>query len=1090
MHTRNIVLVTGNTFGHYQVLEKVGAGGMGEVYRARDLHLERDVALKILPAGLLGDEAARKQFRQEALVLSKLNHPNIATVFDFDTWDGRDFLAMELIHGVSLSERVKTGPLPEQETLRLGTQLAEGLSAAHAQGVIHRDLKPGNLMIMPDGRLKILDFGLAILTRPESDPDLTRTMGESEVVTGTIPYMPPEQLRGQRGDARSDIYAAGAVLYEMATGEMPFPQSQSAELIGAILHQSPRPAYTLNSSITSELESVVMKCLEKEPASRYQSARELLDALEGKSTGIAALRPKHWRIARAIAATVLVLTAGLAIGLNLGRLRDAVFGGAAKKEEIGTPIAPIRVRRSVAILGFKNLSGRSDEAWLSTALSEMLTTELAAGEHLRTIPGESIAQMKINLSLSDADSYGKETLFKIRSNLQTDSVVLGSFIPLNKGEIRLDLRLQDTVTGETLAAVSERGGETQIDDLITRAGSALRQKLGAGEVSESQASAVRATRASNAEASRLYSEGLVKLRAFDALAARDLLEKAVAADPKYSVAHLALSTAWSTLGYDEKAKTEAQRAFELSGELSREERLLVEARYRVMTGERERAVDIYRTLWGFFPDNLDYGLQLASAQTAAGKGRDALTTVEAIRKLSPPAGTDPRIDLAEAGAASSLSDYKREQAAAERAEARGSAQGARLLVARAQLSEGAALHALGDLVQATARYESAKGVFAAAGDRWGVASALSNIAFVSSQRGEPSKAEEMNQQALAIRRKIGDKQGVAQSLNSLAMIRYNQRDVAAAKKFFEQSLSIRREIGDRRGVATALSNLGAALFLQGNLAAAKKMFEDSLAIQRDVGDKSGVAIALNNIAQVLGAQADLAGAKRTYEEALVIRRELGEKSGVASTVRNLGEILQKQGDLSEAEKKLEEALTIRTETGEKTQAASVRIPLADVLVYAGQAARAETLARAAVDEFRAEKAATREAFALNVLAKSLLAQMKLDEARKTIDLGTNLVAKSELREARLALRTTAARVHVALGETASATKMLDGVLAEATKFRLVEPQLEARLALGQIEMQSGKAAAGRARLTTVEKEAAAQGLLLISRNAHSAANSQ
>ena len=1081
--------MTGHTFGHYQVLEKIGAGGMGEVYRARDLHLERDVALKILPAGLLGDEAARKQFRQEALVLSKLNHPNIATVFDFDSWDGRDFLAMELIHGVSLSERVKTGPLPEQETLRLGTQLAEGLSAAHAQGVIHRDLKPGNLMIMPDGRLKILDFGLAILTRPESDPDLTRSMVESEVVTGTIPYMPPEQLRGQRGDARSDIYAAGAVLYEMATGEMPFPQSQSAELIGAILHQSPRPASTLNSGITSELETVVMKCLEKEPSSRYQSARELLDALEGKSTGIAALRPRYWRIATAIAATALVLTAGLAIGLNLGRLRDAVFGAAARKEEISTPTAPIRVRRSVAILGFKNLSGRSDEAWLSTALSEMLTTELAAGEHLRTIPGESIAQMKINLSLSDADSYGKETLYKIRANLQTDSVVLGSFIPLNKGEIRLDLRLQDTVTGETLAAVSERGGETQIDDLITRAGSTLRQKLGAGAVSESQASAVRATHASNAEASRLYSEGLVKLRAFDALAARDLLEKAVAADPKYSVAHLALSTAWSTLGYDEKAKTEAQRAFELSGELSREERLLVEARYRVTTGERDRAVDIYRTLWGFFPDNLDYGLQLASAQTAAGKGRDALTTVEAIRKLSP-AGTDPRIDLAEAGAASSLSDYKREQAAAQRAEAIGSAQGARLLVARAQLSEGAALRALGDLVQATARCESAKGVFAAAGDRWGVASALSDIAFVSSQRGEPSKAEEMNQQALAIRRKIGDKQGVAQSLNSLAMIRYNQRDVAAAKKFFEQSLSIRREIGDRRGVATALSNLGAALFLQGNLAAAKKMFEDSLAIQRDAGDRSGIAIALNNIAQVLGAQADLAGAKRTYEEALVIRRELGEKSGVASTVRNLGEILQKQGDLSEAEKKLEEALTIRTETGERTQAASVRIPLADVLVYAGQAARAETLARAAVDEFRAEKAATREAFALNVLAKSLLAQMKLEEARKTIDLGTNLVAKSELREARLALRTTAARVHVALGETASATKMLDGVLAEATKFRLVEPQLEARLALGQIEMQSGKAAAGRARLTTVEKEAAAQGLLLISRNAHSAANSQ
>src|ERR1700680_4703994 len=275
----------GQTLGHYRIVEKIGAGGMGEVYRARDEHLERDVALKVLPAGTLADEAVRRRFRKEALALSKLNHPNIATAFDFDTQHGVDFLAMELIPGLTLSGKLADGPLVEREVLRLGAQLAEGLAAAHAQGVVHRDLKPGNLMIAPDGRLKILDFGLATLLHPSGDPDLTRSITETTSVSGTLPYMSPEQLRGPPVDARSDVYAAGAVLYEMASGHRAFPQRQGAELIGAILHQSPTSLG--NQGITLARGNEMMKALEKEPSRRYQSARELLVALEGVGMNLA-----------------------------------------------------------------------------------------------------------------------------------------------------------------------------------------------------------------------------------------------------------------------------------------------------------------------------------------------------------------------------------------------------------------------------------------------------------------------------------------------------------------------------------------------------------------------------------------------------------------------------------------------------------------------------------------------------------------------------------------------------------------------------------------------------------------------------------
>ncbi len=252
------------TLGHYRIVEEIGAGGMGVVYRAKDEQLDRDVALKVLPSGTITDESARKQFRKEALALAKLNHPNIATVFEFSTQNNVDFLAMELIPGQPLSEKLRRGPLPSQQIVRLATQLSEGLSAAHEQGVIHRDLKPGNLFITPDGRLKILDFGLAKRMPLATSSDITLSVTvDTGTVSGTLPYMSPEQLRGMPVDPRSDIFAAGAVLYEMATGRRAFNEKQSAEVIGAILHQSPAPPRSVNTHISPGLEHVICKAMEK-----------------------------------------------------------------------------------------------------------------------------------------------------------------------------------------------------------------------------------------------------------------------------------------------------------------------------------------------------------------------------------------------------------------------------------------------------------------------------------------------------------------------------------------------------------------------------------------------------------------------------------------------------------------------------------------------------------------------------------------------------------------------------------------------------------------------------------------------------------
>jgi serine/threonine protein kinase len=272
-----VPIVIGQKLGRYRVEEELGAGGMGVVYRAYDEKLKRDLAIKVLSPGTLDNEAARKRFRNEARVLSRLNHPSIQTIHDFDTADGTDFLVSELVPGQSLDDRLAAGPLAEKEVVRIGVQLAQGLAAAHDAGILHRDLKPANLRLRPDGHVKILDFGLATLSC-EAVLRLSTTMSVSDAptgVAGTLPYMSPEQLLGNKVDGRSDIYSAGVTLYELIARQLPFNDTLVTKLTNAILHQPPPPLSSHVAAVSPELERVVFKCIEKDPELRYQSAKEL-----------------------------------------------------------------------------------------------------------------------------------------------------------------------------------------------------------------------------------------------------------------------------------------------------------------------------------------------------------------------------------------------------------------------------------------------------------------------------------------------------------------------------------------------------------------------------------------------------------------------------------------------------------------------------------------------------------------------------------------------------------------------------------------------------------------------------------------------
>jgi tetratricopeptide (TPR) repeat protein/TolB-like protein len=1103
--------LVGHRFGAYQVTELLGAGGMGEVYRATDTKLGRDVAIKVLPAEFSASPERLRRFEQEARLLAALNQPNIGAIYGLEDADGVRGLVLELVEGPTLADRLAAGPIALTEALSIARQIAEALAAAHDKGIVHRDLKPANVKVTPQGVVKVLDFGIA---KPSAGDSVNFDTREG-VILGTAAYMSPEQTRGQSVDARTDIWAFGCVLYEMLTGQTPFAAKTAVDTMAAIVGRE--PDWTLvPPGVPASLERLLRQCLEKEAPKRPAGMRAVLSELDrvaADTSHASQILRRGWLYA---AAAVLVVGAWL------------ISGARHQPQALNARPKP---RRAIAVMGFKNLSGRTETAWLSPALSETLTMEIGTGGTLRAIPGESVARMKIDLA-ADVDSFAQDTLNRIRSNLGADLLILGSYLAVGReGEerIRLDLRLQDAATGDIVATVTETGIEPELLELVSRAGAHLREKLGIGVLSEADSAVLRASLPSSPDVVRLYSEGLDKLRLFDALLARDLLERAVAADPTYALAHSALASAWSDLGYDSRATAEAKKAMDLSGKLSREQRLAIEGTYRELAHEWENAAKIYKALWTVFPDNVEYGLHLARVESARGLGKDALSVVEQLRELPPPASDDARIDLEEEVAAGSLSDFKRQQAAAERAAAKGQAQGARLLLARARLRDSRALYDLGDLPKSVAMAQSARDIYAASGDRAGEAAALNNIATVTADRGEIVKATQMHEEAVEIFRQIGNKKGMANALNNIALLLKNAGDLTGARKVHEQVLALRREIGDRNGAAVSLSNLGVVFFEQGDLTAAKRMYENSLSMSREIGDKRGAVRAMLNMAIVLTREGDLGGARTMHEESLAIRREIGDRRGAAVALINLaevrlqlgdiagaassvqeslaigratdskrtiayalffnGEVLEVQDRLKEARQSYEEALAVREQLRETVTIVESHIGLAELAIEEGNAADGEALARSAADESQRGKQVDNESLARLVLARALLAQRKLVEARTEIARCRSLLDKSENRQDRLALGITDARLSAEAGQRAAAIKAVEAVRGAAAKAGLAGVELEARLARGEIEMRSGNVGAGRARLETLQKDASARGFGLVARKSATASSS-
>ena len=990
--------------GRYEILQLLGEGGMGAVYKATDRELDRFVALKVIRPELASNPAILARFKQELLLAHQVTHRNVIRIYDLGDAEGIKFITMEFIEGKDLRSliRDKQKYAPE-EAVDVIQQVCQALEAAHNVGVIHRDLKPQNIMQDGTGRILVMDFGLA---RTLGGDGMTQT----GAIVGTMEYMSPEQALGKELDQRSDIFALGLILYEMLTGKGPFQADSALASLIKRTQERATPVSEIDSQIPGALSGIVSKCLERDLEPRYQSVSAILADLntwkDKRAAGTIKLdaQVKPWGQTLPWPLIAGIVTA-LILAISGYMLRDRLFRPAPSATS-----AAVTPAVSLAILPFRNASSDPSLDWLGPSLADMLSTDVGQSAQLRTVSPNSLHQIFSDLRITSATVLDPATIRRVANFSNADRVVWGQYAKFGD-QIRIDATLQDIKNDRTVSLKAEAPSEKEIPGAIDRLADSIRQTLAlpANVLKELKASSFQPSSKSVA-ALRDYNQGIGLQRDGKNLDAQKQFEAATKEDPTFALAFSKLAQAYSSLGYDSEAEQSAKKAVGLSQDLPEAEKYLISAIELQVMKNYPDAIKAYENLARVSPDNSDVKAVLAKLYEDSG-------------------------DLAKAR------DYYQKLLSANPKDIE-----AILDIGRVQIKSGDPQASLETLNRA---YSLAVQV----DNQEQKATSLHRMAVAYRMLSKPDEVLRSEQEALVIWRRIGQKSGLAFSLNEMARAQATLGKNKDAMTNFQEALQIRREIGDKRGLGDTLIDMGNLADERGDHDGALKMYKESLQLEREIGNDSLQAICLNNIGSVYSEKSQYEDALTYLQQVLQLREKAKLPQDIVDALHNLGQALASMGQYDQAITYYMKALDMRRSINDPHGAALESYGLGAVFDYQGRFGAAVNAKQDALKAFRDLKERTPwMAEILGGYGDALILAGRGDEAKSSLDEALSL--SRELKNDGLAGQTLGFEGDALFyqGNYKAAHSLYDQALQAAIRSKEGERILLAKIDLAKVQV--------------------------------------
>jgi eukaryotic-like serine/threonine-protein kinase len=1055
--------------GRYEIQKLLGMGGMGAVYKARDMEVERVVGLKVIRPDLAGNPAILARFKQELVLARQVTHKNIIRIYDLNEADGVKFITMEFIEGEDLrSILTRQGKLPPEEAVGIVLQVCAGLQAAHAEGVIHRDLKPSNIMRDPVGRVVIMDFGLARTLHGDG-------MTQTGMMVGTMEYMSPEQAMGKELDARSDQFTVGLIFYEMLSGFIPFHAESAIASLVKRTQEAAVPLVDVDTSIPPVLSNVVSKCLERDPDARFASLQQLIDDLEiwqGKkpmgqtalgsyvsSNRVAGKQSWKW-IAIGTAAIMLALGTGLGIRYVT---RQASGSSAAQ--------GPVT---SVAIIPFYNGTGDPSLNWMGASLAETLSSDIGQSAHLRSVSPTRLQQVLSDLHISPRSQLDTGTLRRIADFVGADTVVFGKYQKFGD-QIRINSTVLDLKQDRKMEIQTDAASEKQLLGSLDKLADDVRQKLAATpEILKELQARSQHVPTQSIPALRAYNEGLALARGGDNTKAVTKFEEATVDDPNFALAFSKLAQAYASLGYDDKAEQASRRAVSLGDNLSAQDRYLIEANHASIVHDTPKAIAAYENLTKVNPDDIDAQFKLAELYEEA-NSFDAAKKRLALVLAADPKNVNAllasgRVDIKAGDEQAALDPLNKALSLAiqfDNQEQKGN-----VLAAM-----GSAYQYLNKLDDAMRNYQQALEIRKQVGNQKGIASTLGQIAQVQDAQGNFTGALGSYKEAIDVDHKIGDKAGLALNLMNLGTLYHDHGKYDEALKFTGEALQLYRDTGDELNQAQCLNNIGSAHFYKGEYQDALTYFQQAYQIRERLKLSDDATESIHNLAETYVKLGQYDTALSQYLKALEARRNANDKPGAAMESSSMGALFATQGKYGSASGALQEAVAGLQQINNRTWfIAEAQARYGDVLSAVGREAEGQKYIDDALKLATELKNDTVTCEALNALGNSYFYRGDYGSARPQYERALQTANKATLREQVVISKLNLAKLDVAEAHSQAAIPVLKKLIQDADSMGLKAQSVEASVYLAEALLATKQVDAARQVLDTAVGRAEKLGL--------------